>query len=416
MNAEDVHKPLKFSPAFWFRTFWGVLKKGGPSAALRLVRVAIEDRIAARGNLFALRLVRAWQLLLIAVGAALALSAPAAHTAGGTIDIGSLARYAVQVGIGVAVALRALAHLLATYSMSLLVHRFRVSLRPSIVRAITLGVIGAVCWKLPWPVSAWTAVALAAVAWVCWPILVHAVIAAQAPTRLSRHMAPVDHLLAMNARQLSAPARQHVAAHEAGHAVFFGLGTRVPEDLFAFMDDEIPAAEEVSAVGAHPPAGAVGAYASLAEKSLLLDARQHTLFAFLGMVCGGAAAEIITLGAASAGVIGDVAQFESRARQYLSLFPDPRWPYFVQPANEEETKTNAASLAAFRSHMTACAVQFLQENIATHTQVQAALLDRGELDVEDLRVLLSNVRPAAGFAKFDWPSDIPAMDYLAAGR
>jgi len=414
--SADGPQPLKFGPVAWLRVYAGVIRQAGLRAAMRSVRIQLEEKVAARGMATVLRLTRIWHLLGTAAGVALLAWAPRPSAVEGQVDIASLIAFAAVVGAGLAILLRSAAMLASTYSSNLLIQRFSVSLAPTLLRVAVLAAIAYVAMQFQWPVSAGTAIALLLVAWAVWPVFVRMVIAFQAPRHITHRLLPVDQLLAMAARRLPAHARRQIALHEAGHAVFFGLGNTVPEDLFAWMDDELPELSEV-VEGDRKSAlaiGAVSSFTSLTEKVFTLDLHRKELLVLLGMLCGGGAAEAVFYGKASASMIGDVAMFEGRARQFLALFPDPRWPYFIHPVDEDERKVNASSLATFRSWVLTMATEFIQANKQCVEAVAQALESKGELDVEDLRRLLTGVTAAAGFERFDWPGDMPAMQYIVA--
>jgi hypothetical protein len=83
----------------------------------------------------------------------------------------------------------------------------------------------------------------------------------------------------------------------------------------------------------------------------------------------------------------------------------------VSAQGEHEAASNAASLARFREHVHERAREFVRSNRAALDAIAAALLKKGELDVEDLQVLLASVTPSAGFARFSWPEDIPSAPF-----
>ncbi len=56
-------------------------------------------------------------------------------------------------------------------------------------------------------------------------------------------------------------------------------------------------------------------------------------------------------------------------------------------------------------------MEFVRTNKPVVEAVAKALQEKGELDVEDLRHLLPGVKASAGFERFDWPADMPAMHY-----
>lgn len=404
-------KKKGFTLWMWASVWMKVVGQIGMRGALRSARNQLEEKLASRGDRVVMRVTRAWYALGAAAGVALVAAASPPRMAGPAVDVGSVAVFAAVAGAGVALGLRSIAMLLATYSGNLLVHRFHVSLKPSLIRAALITMIGTAAWQFPWPISGWVALSLAAIAWTVYPMLLHAVIAARAPRHISHRMLPMDQILSMSARSLPPEARKQIAIHEAGHAVFFGLGESVPEDLYTWLDDEIPPLEDIAA-GQRQAAGAVSAFTALTEKAIALDLHRKELLVLLGMLCGGAAAETVVYGDPSAGMVMDAAAFEAKARLFLALYPDSRWPYFIDPATELEVRANATSLGAFRDYLLEQSQQFLLVNRAALDRVAEALLEKGELDVENLRRLLSGVMPAAGFERFTWPADVPAMQYL----
>jgi hypothetical protein len=335
----------------WIKFWLRLVRERGLGGALRGARIAFESKLERRGEHTVFRLMRWWYALGFASGLLLIALAPLPTAEIGELALDRLAVFTAICGAGTALSLRSLAMLLASFSTNLLIHRFTVPLRPALLRAGVVALIGLAGSQLAWPASGGLALCLAAVAWAVWPILERARVAVHAPLHITHRLMPLDRLMAMSSRKLPPQARRLVAVHEAGHALFFGLGDRVPEDLFAWMNDEIPAVDEV-AVGAKVNAGgAVSAFTFLAEKSIALDLRQTELFVLLGMLCGGAAAERMASGSASAGMVMDMAIFEQRARLYLALYPDPQWPYVLQPSGEFDAQCNAVFLGSLS---TAC--------------------------------------------------------------
>lgn len=402
----------KFPPSFWAKVWFRVLREAGPRIAWRSLSNHFEDRLASHGQRTVMRVMRGWYLSGAIAGLAILATAPRPRMlpdAG--VDAASMVLFGALAGAGTALALRSTAMLASTFSPNLLVQRFGVSLKAPLLRTAAVSVIAMLVWGLPWPISGWSALCLALVAWANWPLVQRLAIAVQSPRYLTHRMGSVDQLLAMHARKLAPAARAQIAQHEAGHVVFFGLGRTVPEDLFAYMEDELPELERLQD-GQSRAAGAVSSMTSLSGKAITLDLHREEQLAMLGMFCGGAAAEIVHHGQPSASIAQDVGVFEAHARLFLSLYPDPNFPLFVQPQGELEVRANAASLAAFRLDVTSRAAEFLRANQPTAEAVTRALLEKGELDVEDLRRLLVDVQPAAGFQRFSWPADIPARDYL----
>jgi hypothetical protein len=312
--------PFKIGPLTYLRVWAKIARSKGLATMWRVIRVHFEEKLAERGPGAVMRARRGWNFACAALGVAIVLLAPSPEpraTAG--VDVARLAAFAAVTGLGVALLLRSLAMLLASFSANLLVHRFNVSFRPSVLRALALTVIAIAAARFAWPISGWVAAALLAVAWIVWPLLQHLVVAAKAPRHITHRLMPVDQLLAMSARKLPQSARRHVAVHEAGHVLFFGLGDRVPHDLFAWMSDELPPMEEVTSGESTIFGGAVSSFTALADKHLALDLHRAEFEALLGLTCGGAAAEEVVAGERSLGTIGDAADFEARARVFLSV-------------------------------------------------------------------------------------------------
>jgi hypothetical protein len=393
------------------KVWWMIARQKGFRIALKAMRNQLEERLVGNSPAALIRWNRFGHLAGIAVGIGIASFAPSPWNADSLVK--AVVGFTAVAGLGVAIALRSLALFLASFSAHLLVRRFAVPLGPTLLRLAVLTGIGIAALTLPWPLSAWAAGSLIAIAWAVSPLLLHALVAAQAPRHISQRMMPLERIIAMSARKLSPEAKKLVATHEAGHAVFFGLGDRVPEDIFAWMDDEVPSLEDVASGAKVAAGGAVGAFDALAGKHYSTDLKRNELLAMLGMLAGGAAAEILTTGEASAGMVMDISNFEPKARLFLSLYPDPRWPYTMNPAGEQEAQSNALVLTRFRLHILDRAVEFLEQNRQQMDAVAGALLQRGELDVEDLRKLLVGVKQAGEFERFTWPADVPAMAYAS---
>lgn len=102
----------------------------------------------------------------------------------------------------------------------------------------------------------------------------------------------------------------------------------MPEDLYAWMDEAIEAADPRQE--RHPADGAVCAFTALADKARLLGSQaSRALLLLLGMVCGGAAAATRCSAPPGAGALSDVAHFELRAHHFLALARDERWSCFA---------------------------------------------------------------------------------------
>jgi hypothetical protein len=137
----------------------------------------------------------------------------------------------------------------------------------------------------------------------------------------------------------------------------------------------------------------------------------------MGMLMGGAAAEKVVYGKGSLSHLMDAAQFEQRARVYLTLYPE--FPFFAEPATEVETRTNAASIAALRERIAQSAEAFLHQNRGVLDEIASALhAHHGELAVDALAPVLARVQPAGGFEKIRWPDAVAVFkgDYNGVGE
>jgi hypothetical protein len=117
MPAESP-KPLKFGPRAWLRLYAGVIRQAGFRAALRSVRIQVEEKIVAHGLASTLRLTRIWYFLGALAGVGLLFWSPRPRAMDGQVDLASLVTFSAVVGAGLAILLRSVAMLASTYSVS----------------------------------------------------------------------------------------------------------------------------------------------------------------------------------------------------------------------------------------------------------------------------------------------------------
>jgi len=387
---------------------WAVIaSQHGSGTLLRVLQREVEDRVTARGLQFTLRAMRAWHLVCIAVGAAICWAAPwPALSPTGKPPVASFLVSIAMTAVGAAIALRSSALLASTFSVQLMASGARPPLRPTLLRAAAVLVVAAVALSMPWPLSAWAAAATAGVLWAAWP-LITSVDGVLRGVGYLRYRSPLRALLVQQKRTVPAAMRRLIAVHEAGHAVFFGLGRSFPEDLFAYVEEDIPTPDEVVQSKGVVVGGAVQTLNDLGQLWVTTEMGRAELYAMLGMVCGGTAAECVEYGRSSLSHLLDAGEFERRARLYLTLFPQEDLPFFCKPEGEHEAATNARSIAVLRERVEAAARSFLEANRRV-LQALAQDLDRfGEMNVDQLAPHLARVQPAAGFERFDWPASAP---------
>ena len=389
------------------RAWASICRQQGPIVLMRVLQRSIEEAVASRGLPFALQAARGWHLACVVVGLAIGAAAPwPALDDQGRPQALKFLTFIVVAGIGGAVAVRSLALLVRTFSLEMMASGARIPLRPTLLRGLGLLAVAAVAVGTPWPLSGWVSAATAGVLWLLWP-LVGSLDAVFRSVTFTRYRSPMRALLVQHKRGLDPQTRRRMAVHEAGHAVFFGLARSYPEDLFAYLEEDLPTPDEIAQAGGVIVGGAIHAFNDLGRLWVAPNVGRAELRAALGMLCGGTAAEQVVYGGASLSHLLDAGEFERRAKVYLMLFPDEQLPFFCKPEGVGEAAANARSIAELRRRMEAQAIDFLGANREV-LEALAEQLDRhGELNVEQLAVHLERVRPSDCFAQFEWPEGLP---------
>lgn len=199
---------------------------------------------------------------------------------------------------------------------------------------------------------------------------------------------------------LTPEGRRRAALHEAGHALCFGLGTHVPEDAAAMLDPHV-----------------YGTFAGMVRTTMPHDPLQITrelLEWHLLVQQAGRAAEEVMLGQASAGAIGDMAQFQQYAALYLQAGFGDGW--CLEPKDDAARRLNQAALDRLVPEYLSRAKTLVSVNQALVETLAGQLLVHRYLDCQDLRALLKGFVVPDGFERLVWPSSIAVLPAHDARR
>lgn len=186
---------------------------------------------------------------------------------------------------------------------------------------------------------------------------------------------------------------RQTAVHEAGHAVMYGLGARLPEDASAFIDTDTisPSVGQVSF-----PGGRNGDFA--------FDLLEWKLFTCLA----GLVAEKIDTGTHGFGAGGDMRVWQELAIPYLLLRTDIT--FFEEPKTDLEMESNKRELAALKKQMLVAVTRFLRANWTVVERIAASLEEVEYLDYKQLADLLKGVKRTAGMPTANWPPELGGVD------
>ena len=386
-------------------------RQGGFRTVLKVLRGFYLGWLETKSTATQIAIGRVWQLLLVAAGGVILTKTPWPGPWRGSVDVDELVKFALGVAFGLGIFIKGLVGIVASFSTRLMVHNYKVRISGTLIRALLVAAVGAVSLQFQPEQMVWVLMVVGLVVWTLYPLINQLFLVIGGQFHLAHRISPLDKLLAVTNRKMSDEQVHGVAIHEAGHALFFGLGNTIPEDLYAVLVDEIPTLNQDIAALNNSIGGAVGAFASLAEAHFMFKLHQRELMAFLGLLAGGAAAEQLVFHQISMGAVDDLRKFEVIARQYLSVYSDERFPFFAAPADDSETALNAKTLATFKSHVVNEACAFLNANRAALEEVARQLKLHTELCVDELKVLLANIQPTETFQKFDWPKTVPHMEW-----
>lgn len=189
---------------------------------------------------------------------------------------------------------------------------------------------------------------------------------------------------------IDAPSLERMCAHEAGHALMFGLGDEIPEDLYLYVDREF--------VGD----GAAGAVVAAAEFTPAQANLEQLKFRLI-VLAAGAAGEQVRLGSRSLAAAADFAALEGIALLYLL---SAGFPVIAEPETTEEYQVNAAAIAKLRSEMIDLAARIIEANREVHGELIEMLLERSDLAYDDVLPVLSKVKRVSEAPRPTWSEAI----------
>lgn len=181
---------------------------------------------------------------------------------------------------------------------------------------------------------------------------------------------------AMNLPMVDEASKLRLCAHEAGHALMYGLGDSIPEDLYLYVDEDL--------VG-----DGIGGAVMCAEEFTADQTTLENLRFRLMVLAAGAAGERVRLGNMSLSAIQDFLSFEALATFYLLC---AGYPVFAEPKTHEQFEVNAAALAKLRAEMLELAEAVISANRDVHEELTQLLLSRNELAYDDVLPTLSKTR------------------------
>lgn len=183
---------------------------------------------------------------------------------------------------------------------------------------------------------------------------------------------------------------ERFAAHEAGHALMYGLGEEIPEDLYAYIDPDV--------IG-EGYGGAV-----LCVEEFTPDRTTLELLRFRLMVlAAGAAGEYVRLGTISLSVHHDFVSFEAIAPYFMLA---AGYPIMADAKTEEQHAANAAAVAKLREEMVELAKDVIEANRSAHDKLIDQLKSKRELAYDDILPILATVSPINGAPRPAWPSTV----------
>lgn len=186
---------------------------------------------------------------------------------------------------------------------------------------------------------------------------------------------------------------RQTAVHEAGHALMYALGARIPEDASAFIDTDTlsPSVGQVSF-----PGGRNGDF--------LYDLLEWKLYTCLA----GLVAEKIDTGTHGFGAGGDMRVWQELAIPYLLLRADIT--FFEEPKTDLEMESNKRELVALKKQMLVAVTRFLRANWDVVMRIADSLEEVEYLDYLQLANLLKGVKRTAGLPTAIWPVELGGID------
>ncbi|WP_233177180.1 metalloprotease [Ralstonia sp. ASV6] len=379
------------------RTLLGTLIRRGPIEFFRLTYVMLRYRFRVAYDENTRAIVLGFHVLLGLAGASLvvaALSMPEVVTAGST-----------AVRLGGAVAGIALLFVAGTWFTMPAFHRS--VLLGEVAASVCYGMACvALCWlgwryasglasNNPAAFGAFVLLVAAAVLVFGHPLsLLARFLVLRARVNHYAFETPYNQLLAIRPRR---GGDRQVAIHEAGHALMYALGNRIPEDASAYIDTDTlsPAIGQVSFPG--------GRNGDISFE--LLEWKLVTCLA--GMV-----AEKVDTGSHGFGAGGDMRAWQELAIPYLLLHSDVT--FFEEPKSELEMESNKRELVALKKRMLTAVTRYVRANWPVVIRVAASLEEVEYLDYKQLADLLVGVKRTGGLPTAQWPVELGGIDLHSA--
>lgn len=180
-----------------------------------------------------------------------------------------------------------------------------------------------------------------------------------------------------------------ICIHEAGHALMYALGDRVPEDAIAYIDFDTMS----------PNLGQVS-MPHVAEGDLSMPLIEWKLFTFLA----GMTAEIVRTGTHGVGASGDLEGWHELVGPYLLMRVDV--VYFDTPRNGLELESNKREITALKKRMLVALTRYIRANWHVVERIADCLEEVDCLDHQQLAGLLSDVVRTGGLPTPIWPQQL----------
>jgi hypothetical protein len=169
---------------------------------------------------------------------------------------------------------------------------------------------------------------------------------------------------------------ERLCAHEAGHALMYGLGDEIPEDLYLYIDRDLVG----DGVG-----GAVLASVEFTPEQAALEQIKFRLM----VLAAGAAGERVRLGDMSIAAHADFVSFEALASFYLL---SAGYAVIAEPTTALQHQVNATAVSKLREEMIELASRIIRTNRDVHDELVTMLLARSDLAYDDVLPTLSRVK------------------------
>lgn len=191
---------------------------------------------------------------------------------------------------------------------------------------------------------------------------------------------------------INAAGRWHIAIHEAGHAVCYGLCNSVPEDVYAGIDPDL-LASHAGAVAFPQPKGFQEITSKRIEWMLMCTE-------------AGAVAEEVFFGDRTPLGAGDSNQSGEVALVYLMAGLGE--VVSNEPKTEPEIAANRAAIRRLRDKAQQRARILLEANKGAVERIATRLVEAEFIDSDELATLVKDIAIPEGMERISWPTDIPS--------